>query len=72
MIICLIHIQQNVNEDEKTKIKNGCLISHLSPYNQLFINNINGNDLKITSIIDLQNEQIINKEKLLYLKRLCV
>ena len=36
------------------------IISHLSPYNQIFIDNLKGENIKITRFYNLDNKMLFN------------
>ena len=68
MFIFLIHIDRKVVGKISENIKNEYLISHLSQYNQLFIDSINGeSNIKVNELLSYSNEQLfkefINKEE---------
>ena len=63
-IIIIIHLQREVfyqnNKEKDEIIKGKNLISHLSPYNQFFIDNLKGENISITRLYDLRNEILFN------------
>jgi len=69
VILFIIHIKRNDNKKDIVTIQNEYLISHLTEWKQIFIDNLNGLDISFTdifnaSIIDLfHNKQLIDLEK---------
>ena len=61
-IIIIIHLKREVFYSFENKNKDNNYISHLSPYNQIFIDNLKGEDISITKFFDLENEILYNGE----------
>ena len=64
-IIFIIHLKREILNDEN-KINNN-YISHLSPYNQLFIDNLKGDNISITQFFDISNKDLLMKKKSIFL-----
>ena len=60
-----IYGDEEVNE--KT-IEGKELISHLANYSQIFIDNLNGSSINILDIINLRNEEFIDREEIIDIK----
>ena len=60
-VIFIIHLKREVFYSFENKNKDNNYISHLSSYNQLFIDNLKGENISITQIYNLQNEILFNK-----------
>ena len=63
--IFIIHLNRyfkNITYEEDEILNNQNLISHLSTYNQIFIDNLNGSTTLINEIINLSNEELFKKE----------
>ena len=54
---------------EKKIIKNQTLISHLSEFNQIFIDNIKGLNVSITDILEKNNKQVLEIKELIELDK---
>ena len=61
-IILIIHLKREVFYGFENKNKEKNYISHLSPYNQIFIDNLRGENLSITKFYNLKNEVLYNKD----------
>ena len=75
MIIFIIHttrfLKNYIYSDEEIKeksIEDKELISHLANYSQNFIDNLNGSSINILDIINLRNEDFIDKKEIIDIK----
>ena len=57
-IIFIIHLNRIINKSEKEI--NNMIISHLSSYNQIFIDNLKGDNISIIQFYNLKSENIFN------------
>ncbi|OUM60841.1 hypothetical protein PIROE2DRAFT_13322 [Piromyces sp. E2] len=74
-IIFIIHLERiiintsNQNENGYEKIYKDHLISHLTKWNQIFIDNLNGKDINIKEIIDATNIDLFKNNELINLNK---
>ena len=59
-IIIIIHLRREIFYSFESKNKDNNFISHLSPYEQIFIDNLKGKDISITELFGLSNEELFN------------
>ena len=60
--------KMSIEEMDKKLIKNKDLISHLSNYNQVFIDHLNGKNISILDIINLSNEKLFQLPDMIDIK----
>ena len=58
-ITFIIHLNRDISKN-KNKENDNMIISHLSPYNQIFIDNLKGENIKITRFYNLDNKMLFN------------
>ena len=58
-ITFIIHLNRELSKNKNREIDN-IIISHLSPYNQIFIDNLKGENISITQFYDLDNKILFN------------
>ena len=61
-VIFIIHLKREVFYSFENKNKDNNYISHLSSYNQLFIDNLRGENISITQFYNLKNNELYNKD----------
>ena len=62
-IIIIIHLQREVfykTDNDNIKSKSKSFISHLSFYNQVFIDNLKGKNISITKLYNMNNNNLFN------------
>ena len=68
VILFIIHLKRKFCDDNKElKIQNEYLMSHLSKWNQFFIDNLNGIDIDLKKIFDSSNIELFNNKDLINL-----
>ena len=66
----MVHLKRALlnNDNEEMKIQNEYFISHLTKWNQFFIDNLNGKNLDIKKVFESSNLDLFNNKNLIDLE----
>jgi len=73
IIICIIHLKRPIhhnnrnNQNDNENIQNEYLISHLTEWRQVFIDNLNGIDIDFKEVYEASTKDLFNNKKLINL-----
>ena len=67
VILFIIHLERKTTMKNDLKIHNEYLISHLTKWNQIFIDNLNGKNIDLKRVFESSNEDLFNNSDLINL-----